>query len=98
VKREAELEIAPGIHSIPVDKGSFMGFFAPNVYLVVDKSDGALIDSGYGDEESIRARIDYIKSLESHLLYSAHSYPPRPYWWSTDNQGGNGGRDRSPLR
>jgi glyoxylase-like metal-dependent hydrolase (beta-lactamase superfamily II) len=77
VKREAELEIAPGIHSIPVEKGSFMGFFAPNVYLVVDKSHGALIDSGYSDEESIRARIDYIKTVQPDLRYImlTHTHP-----------------------
>ena len=39
-----------------------MGVYAPNVYLVVGK-EAALIDSGYKDRETIRARIEYIKAL-----------------------------------
>jgi glyoxylase-like metal-dependent hydrolase (beta-lactamase superfamily II) len=71
------MEIASGIHSIPVDKASFMGFFAPNVYLVVDKYHSALVDSGYGDEESIRARIDYINTVKPDLRYIVltHTHP-----------------------
>lgn len=56
------MEIAHGVHSIPAGIDPFMGFFAPNVYLVVAR-DGALIDSGYGDEGSVSSRMDYIKGL-----------------------------------
>lgn len=71
------MEIAPGIHSMPVEKGSFMGFFAPNVYLVVGGTGGALIDAGYGDEESVGARLDYIKTVQPHLQYVVltHTHP-----------------------
>jgi len=77
LEEEAELEIAPGIHSIPVQKGSFMGFFAPNVYLVVGETRGALVDTGYGDEESVGARLDYIKTVQPHLQYIVltHTHP-----------------------
>ncbi|MFW6125788.1 MAG: MBL fold metallo-hydrolase [Chloroflexota bacterium] len=71
------MEIAPGIHSIPAEKTSFMGFFAPNVYLVVDNDGSALIDSGYGDEESVRERIEYLHSLGRELRYITltHTHP-----------------------
>jgi len=51
------MEIAHGVYSIPAGIDPFMGFFAPNVYLVVGK-EGVLIDSGYGDEGSVSSRID----------------------------------------
>lgn len=56
------MEIAPRVHSIPAGKGPFMGFFASNVYLVVG-NEGALIDSGYGEEASVSAVLDYVRSL-----------------------------------
>jgi len=56
------MEIVPGVHSIPAGIDPFMGFYAPNVYLVVGR-EGALIDSGYGDEGSVSFRMDYIKGL-----------------------------------
>jgi len=71
------MEIARGVHSIPAGVDPFMGFFAPNVYLVVGR-EGALIDSGYGDEGSVSARMDYIKGLGrirlSHIVIS-HAHP-----------------------
>ena len=77
MSEEAELEIAPGIHSIPAQKTSFMGLFAPNVYLVVVAGECALIDSGYGDEESVRERADYLRGLEARLRYIVltHTHP-----------------------
>lgn len=56
------MEIAPGVHSIPAGIDTYMGFFAPKVYLVVGR-EGALIDSGYGDEGSFNSRIDYVKGF-----------------------------------
>jgi len=70
------LEIVSGVHSIPVGSDPFIGFFAPNVYLVVGK-EGALIDSGYGDEQSVASMLDYINgfpglSLAFILITHAH--------------------------
>ena len=62
------MELFPGVHSIPVGQGPFMGFYAPNVYLVAGQK-AALIDSGYGDEASIQARLDYIRNLAIPLAY-----------------------------
>lgn len=71
------MEITPGVHSIPAGVDPFMGFFAPNVYLVAGR-EGALIDSGFGDEGSIGARMDYIKGiggLRLSYIVITHAHP-----------------------
>jgi len=56
------MEIAPGVHSIPMPTWTFMGVYVPNVYLVVGK-EAALIDSGFRDRDASRRRVEYIKKL-----------------------------------
>ncbi len=56
------MEIAPGVHSIPMPTWTFMGVYVPNVYLVAGE-EAALIDSGFEDREAARSRIEYIKGL-----------------------------------
>jgi len=54
-----------------------MGFFASNVYLVIG-NEGALIDSGYGDEASVGAALDYVKSfdgLKLACILITHAHP-----------------------
>ncbi len=57
------MEITARIHSIeaPIGSGFYTGPQAPNVYLVTDGGEGALIDSGFGDEQSLRARLEYLE-------------------------------------
>ena len=61
------MEIAPGIHSIPVGTWTFMGLYAPNVYLVLGEK-AALIDSGYDDSETVGKRLEYIKKFAPQKL------------------------------
>ena len=71
------MEIVPGVHSIPAGIDPFMGFFAPNVYLVVGR-EGVLVDSGYGDEGSISSRMDYVKGfggLRLSRIVITHAHP-----------------------
>lgn len=56
------MEIAPCVHSIPMSTWTFMGVYAPNVYLVAGK-EAALIDSGFEDREAARSRVEYIRRL-----------------------------------
>jgi glyoxylase-like metal-dependent hydrolase (beta-lactamase superfamily II) len=56
------MEIAPGVHSIPMPTWTFMGVYVPNVYLVLGK-EAALIDSGFEDREAARCRVEYIKGM-----------------------------------
>lgn len=55
------MEITPRIHSIPAEQAFYTGPQSPNVFLVRDGGEGALIDSGFGDEESIKARLEFLK-------------------------------------
>ncbi len=55
------MEITPRIHSIPAQTAFYTGPQAPNVYLVADGGEGALVDSGFGDEQSVKARLDYLR-------------------------------------
>lgn len=61
------MEVAPGIHSIPMDTWTFMGLYAPNVYLVLGQK-AALIDSGYRDSEAVGNRLEYIKKFAPQKL------------------------------
>lgn len=77
--QEAAVEIVPRIHSIPVGKTAFMGFYAPNVYLIVDGSQSALVDTGFADEESTRARLDYVRTCDSQLRYIVLTHTHRDH-------------------
>ncbi len=55
------MEIIPSIHSIPAPQAFYTGPQAPNVFLVADGGEGALIDSGFGDEKSVQARLDFLR-------------------------------------
>ena len=55
------MEITPRIHAIGAPQAFYTGPQAPNVFLVTDGGEGALIDSGFGDEQSLRARLDYLQ-------------------------------------
>jgi len=74
------VEITPRIHSIPAPVSflaSHTGPLAPpNVFLVMDQGEGALFDSGFGDEQSIRTRLDYLRERPQirlrHIVLSHH--------------------------
>ncbi|MEO6196829.1 MAG: MBL fold metallo-hydrolase [Dehalococcoidia bacterium] len=55
------MEITPRIHAIPAEQAFYTGPQSPNVFFVRDGDEGALIDSGFGDEKSVQARIDFLK-------------------------------------
>ena len=69
------MEIAPGVHSIPISTWTFMGVYVPDVYLVVGK-EAALIDSGFEDRDTARTRLEYIKGLAPlKLAYIVVTHP-----------------------
>jgi ribonuclease/clavin/mitogillin len=57
------MEITPRVHSIPAPHAAFSGPLAPNVYLVLDGGQGALIDAGYPDEASVKPRLEYLQGM-----------------------------------
>lgn len=71
------MQIAPGVSLTPSADLSFTGTYAPNVYLVGTRK-AALIDAGYGNAASVRARLEYIESLANTKLewvLVTHSHP-----------------------
>jgi glyoxylase-like metal-dependent hydrolase (beta-lactamase superfamily II) len=75
--KKANMEIAHGIHAIPTDTGPLLSPFMPQVYLAVG-GEGALIDSGYGDEHSASAIIDYVNyfpGLRLSYIIITHAHP-----------------------
>jgi endoribonuclease LACTB2 len=72
-----KMEIAPGVHSIPMSTSTFMGVYVPNVYLAVGE-EAALIDSGLEDREAAKSRIEYIRQLaplKLAYIILTHSHP-----------------------
>jgi glyoxylase-like metal-dependent hydrolase (beta-lactamase superfamily II) len=55
------MELTPQIYSIPAQPAFYTGPQAPNVFLVHDGGEGALIDSGFGDEKSVKERLEFLK-------------------------------------
>ena len=71
------MEIAHGIHVIPTGIDRLAGPLVPQVYLVVGE-EGALIDSGYGDEGSISSLLDYINNISGlrlTFIVITHAHP-----------------------
>ena len=58
------MELAPGLHSlhVPLDGTFFFRKYPPNAYLMTE-GEGALIDTGYGDDNSIESRLAQLKEL-----------------------------------
>jgi glyoxylase-like metal-dependent hydrolase (beta-lactamase superfamily II) len=57
-------QITERVHSIPAVPKMYVAPYAPNVYFLFDGKDAALIDSGFGDEESVKIRMDFIREME----------------------------------
>lgn len=55
------MQLTDHIHSIPAEQAFYTGPQSPNVFLVRDGDEGAFIDSGFGDEKSIEARLGFLK-------------------------------------
>jgi len=70
------MEITPRVHSIAAPQAFYSGPLAPNVYLVVDGGQGALIDAGYPDEAAITARLQYLQGIAglklAHIIVTHH--------------------------
>ena len=55
------MEITPHVQSIPAEPSFYTGPQAPNVFFVHDGGEGALIDSGFGDEKSVQTRVEFLR-------------------------------------
>src|SRR5437870_5018215 len=59
-KNDKLLEITTHVYSIPAEPSFYTGPQAPNVFLVHDGGEEALIDSGVGDEKSVQTRVEFL--------------------------------------
>ncbi len=55
------VEVLPTLHLLPARPAGYTGFFPPNVWLVHDGEEGVLVDSGFGDEESVAERLRQLR-------------------------------------
>ena len=57
---EAAQEVTPNVHSLHVKLDWFPQPYPPNVHLIVDGKEGALIDAGFPDDQSTNARREML--------------------------------------
>jgi glyoxylase-like metal-dependent hydrolase (beta-lactamase superfamily II) len=57
------MEISPSVHSFDVQIDWFPQPYPPNVHLIVDGNEGALVDSGFSDDDSIKPRLELLKGF-----------------------------------
>ena len=56
-------QITPHVHSLHVQLDWFPQPYPPNVHLISDGTEGALIDAGFPDEQSISKRLDALRGF-----------------------------------
>jgi glyoxylase-like metal-dependent hydrolase (beta-lactamase superfamily II) len=67
-------EITPHVSSLHVDLKWFPQPYPPNVFLVRDGNEGALVDSGFSDDESYKARIEWLRGVNVRYIILTHHH------------------------
>jgi len=68
------VEITPHVTSLHVDLSWFPQPYPPNVFLVRDGDEAALIDSGFGDDDSYKARSKAVAGLSLKYIILTHHH------------------------
>jgi len=72
------VEISARIYSIAAPQAFYTGPQSPNVFLVADGGEGALIDSGFGDEKSVQTRVQFLRERPDvkvrHIVLTHHHF------------------------
>lgn len=72
------IEITPHVTSLHVDLSWFPQPYPPNVFLVRDGSESALVDAGFGDDESFEKRTAMLRELGTerpkYIIITHHHY------------------------
>jgi glyoxylase-like metal-dependent hydrolase (beta-lactamase superfamily II) len=71
------MEIAPGVHDVPIGLEPKLGPLAPKVYLVASH-EGAIIDAAYGDDvvtSNLMKYLGTIPQLQLSYLIITHAHP-----------------------
>ena len=56
-------EVTPHVYSLDVKIDWFPQPFPPNVHLIMDGGEGALIDAGFPDDESFNTRMEWLRGV-----------------------------------
>jgi hydroxyacylglutathione hydrolase len=57
-------QVTPNVHSLDVKLDWFPQPYPPNVHLIVDDGEAALIDAGFSDDQSYNARAEMLRSFD----------------------------------
>jgi glyoxylase-like metal-dependent hydrolase (beta-lactamase superfamily II) len=68
------IEITPHVTSLHVDLAWFPQPYPPNVFLIRDGDEAALIDSGFGDDDSYKARSEAVAGLSLKYIIITHHH------------------------
>lgn len=72
------MQVSAHAHSIPVPPGAFMSLRPPSIFFVIGGEEAAFIDTGWGDDPTVEARLSYLKEQGvSRCRYSfiTHHHP-----------------------
>jgi len=72
------MQLTDHVYSIPAQPAFYTGPQSPNVFIVHDGGEGALVDSGFGDDKSLQARLDFLAEHPEvrvrHILLTHHHF------------------------
>ena len=72
------IEISPHVQSLHVELSWFPQPYPPNVFLIRDGGEAAIVDAGFGDDESFNKRIEMLKELGAsklkYIIITHHHY------------------------
>ncbi|MEX2238589.1 MAG: MBL fold metallo-hydrolase [Dehalococcoidia bacterium] len=62
------MQISDRVHSIDAETSIYTGPLVPNVWLIVDCGEAAMIDTGFADEKALEVRLGYLEKLSGVVL------------------------------
>lgn len=69
------VELTPHVSELHVDLKWFPQPYPPNVYLVRDGDEAAIVDSGFGDDDSFNARSEALAGIKlKYIIITHHHY------------------------
>jgi len=57
------MEVTSSVHVVRGQMRSYSGVYSPNVFLVANRGQGIIVDSGFPSEKSLGGRLDYLNHL-----------------------------------
>jgi glyoxylase-like metal-dependent hydrolase (beta-lactamase superfamily II) len=57
------VQVTNAVHVLPVRVKSYSGAYSPNVYVIEDRGEAIMVDSGLAGDESVSGRLEYLLRL-----------------------------------